>query len=315
VADVGCAGILVADTFCGVLDALPAPGELLALDAMPASAGGCAANVAINLAKQGVSVDVIGCLGRDAAAHTVIDGLNNAGVSTEQIIYVDEKTSQTVILVVRGEDRRFLHMFGANKSLSMRHMTRDWLQTLKVFYLGGVYVLPGVDPAQLADTLRFCREHGVTTVVDVVLPKTLRNFDDLRLWLPHVDYFVPNDDEARQITGLDDPAEQTRALTGLGARYVVVTAGEGGLVAAGEGRLWRAGAFQVEAVDMSGSGDAFSAGLITGIVRGWDMPRMLRFASAMGASATLAMGTTTSVFTTAQAEAFLQTHLLEIVEE
>jgi sugar/nucleoside kinase (ribokinase family) len=315
VADVGSAGILVADTFCGVLDALPAPGELLALDAMPASAGGCAANVAINLAKQAVSVDVIGCLGRDAAAHTVIDGLHNAGVSTEQIIYVDETTSQTVILVVRGEDRRFLHMFGANKALALGMVARDWLKTLKVFYLGGVYVLPGIDPAQLAETLRFCREQGVITVVDVVLPKSLRSFEDLKLWLPQVDYFVPNDDEARQITGLDDPAEQARALTALGARHVVVTAGEAGLVAAGDRRLWRAGSFRVEAVDMSGSGDAFSAGLITGIVRGWDMPDMLRYASALGASATLAMGTTTSVFTAAQAQAFLQTHPLEIVED
>src|SRR5262245_10627745 len=103
---------------------------------MPASAGGCAANVAINLAKQAVPVDVIGCLGRDAAAHTVINGLSHVGVSTEQISYVDETTSQTVILVVRGEDRRFLHMFGANKALSMRQISRDWLKTLKVFYLG-----------------------------------------------------------------------------------------------------------------------------------------------------------------------------------
>src|SRR5262245_23982218 len=135
-ADVGSAGILVADMFCGPLDALPAPGELVALDSIPAEAGGCAANVAIGLSKQGISVDVVGCLGRDAASEVVLKALDNAGVSTGQITYVDENTSQTVILLVRGEDRRYLHVFGANKLFSMGQISRDWLRTLKVFYLG-----------------------------------------------------------------------------------------------------------------------------------------------------------------------------------
>ena len=62
-AEVGCAGILVADTFCGPMKRLPREGELLAIDEMPSKAGGCAANVAIDLAKQGVAADVCGCVG------------------------------------------------------------------------------------------------------------------------------------------------------------------------------------------------------------------------------------------------------------
>lgn len=313
--DVACAGILVADMFCGPLDALPAPGELLALEAIPAKAGGCAANVAIDLTKQGISVDVIGCLGQDATAHIVTNGLRDAGVTTDHIIHVDETTSQTVILLVRGEDRRYLHVFGANKALSMRHITRDVLRGLKLFYLGGLYVLPGIDPDELADTLRFCQEQGIITVVDVVLPRNLHNFDDMKHWLPHVDYFVPNDDEAAQITGLRDPRQQALALAALGARNVVITGGEKGVFAYSDGHLWQTEAFRVEAIDTSGSGDAFSAGLITGILRGWDMPRCLRYASALGASATLAIGTTPGVFTTEQAEAFLLSHPLDVREE
>jgi len=314
-ADVGSAGILVADMFCGPVDALPAPGELLTLDDIPALAGGCAANVAIGLSKQGVAVDVVGCLGRDAAAQVVLKALDDAGVSTAQIAYVDETTSQTVILLVKGEDRRYLHVFGANKLFSMRQVSHDWLRTLKVFYLGGVYVMPGIDPDELAATLRFCRENGIITVADVVLPKSLQNFDDLSRWLPYADYYVPNDDEARQMTGLDDARQQADALAELGARTVIITGGERGLLALSVGRRWQAGIFEVESVDMTGGGDAFTAGLITGIVRGWDLPRSLAYGSALGASATLAIGTTPGVFTASQADAFLKTHRLEIREE
>ena len=73
---VGCAGILVADTFCGPMPALPAEGELLAVASMPTRPGGCAANVAIDLAKQGVAeVEICGCVGRDAGGRMLVESL------------------------------------------------------------------------------------------------------------------------------------------------------------------------------------------------------------------------------------------------
>jgi len=72
VATVGCAGILVAYMFCGPMSALPEPGQLLTVDDMPTSVGGCAANVAIDVARQGIDVEVAGCLGHDAAAEQVV---------------------------------------------------------------------------------------------------------------------------------------------------------------------------------------------------------------------------------------------------
>src|SRR5260221_13484863 len=114
--EVGCAGILVADTFCGPLDEIPPQGALIALDAMPAKAGGCAANVAIGLSKQGIAADVVGRLGHDPSAQVVLGALTRAGIGSQYITFSDtQPTSQTVILLVRGQDRRFLHMFGANK--------------------------------------------------------------------------------------------------------------------------------------------------------------------------------------------------------
>ena len=307
-ADVGCAGILVADTFCGPFDALPQPGQLLALDSMPSRAGGCAANVAIDLAKQGISVDVVGCVGGDAAAQVVLGELAKWKVGCNQIAAVDEPTSQTVILLEKGQDRRYLHMFGANKRLSVDHLRHDWLQGLKVFYLGGLGVLPGLDMGRLAEVFGFCRKQGILTVLDVVLPSTTQHFDNLFRLLPQVDYFLPNEDEARQITGQSDPEKQARLLLGHGAGTVIITQGQLGAFAASAHGRWRSPAFRVESVDMSGGGDAFAAGLIRGILAGWEIPQMLRYASALGASATTAIGTTEGVFTADQAEGFLNEH-------
>ncbi|MBC7810949.1 MAG: carbohydrate kinase family protein [Burkholderiales bacterium] len=314
--DVGCAGIMVADIICGPMDALPEEGQLLALDSLPATAGGCASNVAINLGKQGIAADAVGCLGSDPAAQVVVNELHKFGVGTKHIRYVDKyPTSQTVILLVRGQDRRFIHVFGANKALTISQIDRDWLAGLKVLYLGGLFVLPGIDMDELRDLLQFCREKGVKTVLDVVIPHQQKGMNGLERVLPYVDYFVPNDDEAQNLTGLSEPLEQARTLQQCGADTVIITRGSGGTLALHGHDLWQADAFKVDTIDPSGGGDGFSAGIVMGILRGWDMPQMLTYGGILGASATLGLGTTAGVFTAVQVEQFLATHQLTISHE
>ncbi len=308
---IGCAGMLVEDTFCGPMDALPPEGQLLQLETMPVKAGGCAANVAIDLAKQNLPVDVVGCLGRDSSAKVLLSCLKEHGVNCDQIARVGgHPTSKTVILLVAGQDRRYLHVFGSNRAFTVGHISRDWVKSLNVFYLGGLCALPGVAVPELKDLLLFCRRHKVTTVVDVVVSQSWNQAQELRQLLPAIDYFLPNHDEARLITGETDTRAQLRSFRAAGAQYVVITQGKAGAVAANGRSSWTCSAYPVDCIDPSGSGDAFSAGIITGIAQGWMMPRMLRYASALGASATRAVGTTEGVFQAAEVEAFMATHRL-----
>ena len=305
-ADVGCAGILVADTFCGPMKRLPLEGELLAIDEMPSKAGGCAANVAIDLVKQRITAEVCGCVGADPSAEVLLQSLRTAGVGCGQIQRVDgHPTSKTVILLVEEQDRRYIHIFGANAAFDVRRIRRDWIDRLKVFYLGGLFAMPSVCTDELAELLAYCRQRGVVTVVNVVVPQDRAGMEDLGPLLPQIDYFLPNDDEARRLTGIADPPCQAEALLRLGARTVIITCGPDGSFAARRRDRWRADAYPAHSIDPSGSGDAFAAGIVTGIVRGWDMPETLRYAAALGASATTAVGTTDGVFTAEQARAFL----------
>ena len=315
-ADVGCGGVLVADTFCGPMEALPGEGLLLAVDDIPSGAGGCAANVAVGLAKQDVAVDVVGCLGRDAAARIVIEGLEAHGVGCGQVVYyADHPTSKTVILIVEGQDRRYIHSFGANRAFTVGHIRRDWIAGLKVFYLGGLLLMPSLRMDELLELLAFCREKGVVTVVDVVISQHVGGMAELSPLLPFIDYFLPNNDEARILTGCDRPADQLRTLMAEGANTAIITCGTEGCLAARHGACWRTGIFHMDVVDPSGSGDAFTTGIIKGILRGWDLPRMLRYAGALGASAVRAIGTTPGVFTEGEAEAFIAAHQLEMEQE
>ncbi len=312
-ADVGCAGILVADTFCGPMKQLPVEGELLAIDEMPAKAGGCAANVAIDLAKQGFSVDVCGCVGADASAEVILQSMAAVGVDWEQVSRLSSHaTSKTVILLVKGEDRRYIHVFGANTAFTVQRIRREWIDTLKVFYLGGLFAMPGIDTRELIDLLGYCRQREIVTVVDVVVPQGEVDMDSLRPLLPHIDYFLPNDDEARRLTGLIDTEQQVEFFLRHGVRTVVITCGTEGAVAASGSDRWQGDICRVPSIDPSGSGDAFAAGIITGVLHRWDMSRTLRYAAALGSSATTAVGTTEGVLNTREVQAFLQRHPLSV---
>jgi sugar/nucleoside kinase (ribokinase family) len=313
--DVGCAGLLVEDTFCGPLTALPPEGSLLALDDMPVRAGGCAANVAIDLVKQGIAVDLAGCVGRDGSADALLKTFARHDVGCSRVVRVEQyPTSRTIVLLIEGQDRRYLHVFGANNAFSIEQISHQWLSSLKVFYLGGLFALPGIEFSKLAALLAFCREAKVKTVVDVVVPQGHAGLTQLKALLPLIDIFLPNDDEARAFTGLSDPFDQLRAFTDAGANTVIVTRGGRGSVAGKDGKMWTCGAYSMDVIDPSGSGDAFTSGVIRSLLQGWDLPQTLRYASAVGASATRAAGTTDSVFSAADAEAFVIEHPLTVTE-
>ena len=189
---VGCVGLLVQDTFCGPLAGWPAEGELTLLQEMPAGAGGCAANVAIDLARQGVAAEVVGCVGGDLAAGVLLESLERCQVGTSRIKRVAGlPTSTTVILLIQGQDRRYLHVIGANREFAIEQIARDWVRNLKIFYLGGLFALPGIELSKLAELLQFCRGCGVTTVLDVAVPHEQRGLTQLTGLLPLIDVFLP----------------------------------------------------------------------------------------------------------------------------
>jgi len=314
--EVGCAGLLVEDTFCGPLRGVPQPGSLVVLEDMPARAGGCAANVAVNLAHQGVQADVMGCLGEDAAAEVVRSAFHKRGIGCTHLSTITGlSTSRTVILLVNGEDRRYLHSVGANQMFTLDHIPRHLLVGLKVFYLGGLFALPGINLIGLAELLAHCQSNGVTTVLDVVIPQDFSGMLQLKRLLPHVDVFVPNEDEARALTARSDPIEQLKDFADAGSNTVIITRGRLGSVSKCGERVFRCDAYPVDVADPSGSGDAFTAGVIRGLLNGWEFPHLLRYASAVGASVNRSIGTTDSVFSAKEAEDFIANHRLSVIEE
>jgi sugar/nucleoside kinase (ribokinase family) len=311
--EVLCAGIVVADHVCSPISHLPAPGELVLADRLLLTIGGCAANVAVDLVKLGVPAAVAGRVGDDIFGRVVADMLRDHGVDDASLVVTaGTDTSQTLIVNVAGQDRRFIHSFGANRSFAASDIPAVQVSRCRVLYLGGYLLTDEVRPAELAAVFRAARAAGARTVLDVVTPGAADYLPRLEGLLPEVDIFLPNDHEAQLITGLKDPLEQAQLFHRLGARTAIITMGDrGSVLVCGDLRL-RAGTYQVPFVDGSGGGDAFAAGYIYGLLQNLDPAACLRLASAVGASCVRAVGTTAGVFTRPELDAFLRRQSLQV---
>jgi len=302
-------GIAVVDLIASGLARVARPGELAFCSVRP-SIGGHACNVSADLVRLGLPgarLRAVFPAGRDAFGEFLAGRLREQGVRAEPVRVAGVPTSLDLILVAKGEDRRYHCDPGANVALTaapvLALLERHRPQ---VYYAGGVGLLGRFD-ADLARVLARARRLGALTFVDVVSPYR-KGWAFLRRALPQTDVFHCNGDEAAALVGETDPARAASAIRGLGAKTVLVTGGGAGAVAAlAAGPVLRVPAFKVRVVDPTGAGDAFSAGVILKLHalrrRGTKVEdlsadhwrEILIYASACGAVCTTGVGTTTAV--------------------
>jgi sugar/nucleoside kinase (ribokinase family) len=311
--EVVCAGIIVADHVCTPIARLPAAGELILAERLMLTLGGCAANVAVDLSKMEGKAAVVGRVGDDIFGRVVSEMLKEAHVDASGILVTANcDTSQTLIVNVQNEDRRFIHSFGANAEFRAQDIPRDLVRNCQVLYLGGYLLMDKLQQSELLPIFAAARESGAKTVLDVVTPGPVHYLLKLERLLPFVDVFMPNELEGQLITGEPDPLKQAEIFRKLGVGTAIVTLGSGGAVVVSEEGRFRSATYQVPFVDGSGGGDAFAAGYIYGLLKQMAAEDCLRYASALGASCVRAIGTTTGVFKKSECEAFVREHSLKI---
>jgi len=306
-AEVVSLGILVADIWGRPVNEWPQRGRLPVVDEIGMGLGGCDANTGISLARLGVAVAVMGCVGQDGFGDFVIERLRQDAIGVNGVQRTDAAgTSATLIMIDDTGERTFIHYFGADAHVDPAQLDMVTVKRSKLLHLGGVLLMPGFDGEPQAEVLAEAKAAGVTTCVDTVWDDTGRWMTAVGPLLPHTDIFVPSLAEAQQLTELERPEDVAAALLDAGVGIVALKMGpEGSYVRTADAEL-RVPAYQINPVDGSGAGDAFAAGFIYGYLHDWDLERTAKFGNALGALCTTAVGTTTGIRDYQQIISFLQ---------
>ena len=308
-----CLGLLCADLVCDPIPALPNEGQLKETERMELSLGGCAANTAFDLARLGVSTGISGCVGDDVLADFIVGTLNAAGVDTAGVVRTAEvATASSAVVNVRDQDRRLISYAGANTAMTAELIPAGVLESASVVYIGGFLMLDGLESEAMLQRLAQAREAGTRILLDVVQVDDADAMERLHRFLPYTDVFLPNNDEAALLTGLEDPWEQAEAFRAAGAGTVVITEGQRGAHLMNDQLKLRVGAYDTDYQGGTGAGDAFDAGFIAALLESHDLPTCLRWGSALGASCVRSPSATSSVFTRDEALRFMESHTITV---
>jgi sugar/nucleoside kinase (ribokinase family) len=293
--DVVCLGILVADAIARPVDDLPARGSLGLVDELSLRGGGCALNTASVLAGLGLEVGVAGKVGADSLGDFLLGLVDERGLDRRGVVVgPGVATSASAVLVDSAGERTFLHLPGASATLRAEELDRSYLFSGRALHLAGALVMRELDGEPAAAILAEAQKLGLLTSLDTVHDAT-GGWARALPCLPHADVVTPSLAEAQALSGRDEPAAAAARLHEQGAAAVAITLGEQGSYVSGPGFEGLVEPFAVEAVDGTGSGDAFAAGILYGLLAGWPLERSARFANALGALATTAVGATEGV--------------------
>ena len=310
-----CIGDMVADIFSSPLERFPEPGQLGLTDEIAVFPGGNALNTAIALSRMGEQVAIAGSVGDDALGSLLLNQLQSLGLDVRGVRREPQgQTASTLILRIQGEDRRFIHALGVGAEFSGEHVSMDLLPDNGIVFVGGYLKLGAWNDEGLAKLLCRACQRNCRIVFNVCIAQG-SGVDPSRCLplLEHVDMFVPNEDEARIITGETTLTSQAKTLRQAGARTVVITRGQQGLYADDGMQTIEMGIFRVPMVDPSGCGDCFTAGIVAAQGRDWDLVRTLKFASAVGALGATALGCTNGVPSFAEVERFVKENQVKVI--
>lgn len=285
------------------------------------AAGGAAANVAVGLRRLGTSSAFIGKVGDDPFGHFLADTLSEEGVDIAGIRFEPRARTALAFVSLRADGEReflFYRHPSADMLFTPDEVDRTLLEQARIFHFDSI----SLAAEQPRETALFAadeaRRRGALVSYDVNLRLPL--WKDEATARTHVieglgraALVKMSDDELEFLTGAREPQGLFATLWHDRLVAVVITLGRRGCILATKDGIRTIESIAVKAVDTTGAGDGFVAGLLDGLSAAPEdlhdvdaLMRYCRFASAVGALTTTARGAIPALPRRQQVETLLE---------
>ena len=257
-------GVIAADVVLRV-QRIPAPGDRINAETLGWRIGGSSANVACGLSTAGHHVRLVGPVGRDSMGDSLLAELEQYGVDTEYSFRAETATPRTLILLDDTGERTIIALDSGAKLSSFLPTRGPDLRSVDCVYVEGYTRYP-TDTAAAAESALVVASPpvpGATTWPATVV--------------------IGSETEYHDVTSAGI-FEAVRSVSGERLKWVLVTRGSDGADAYAASSELHVDAVAADQVDATGAGDAFTVGLLHGLLRGDDMIAALQAGAAWGAA-------------------------------
>jgi sugar/nucleoside kinase (ribokinase family) len=171
---VACVGLLVADTVGTPIDALPRRGTLEIIDRIELHTGGNGANTSASLAKLGMPVALLGKVRPGQLRRLHVVRSRRAASTWPACAAMRPPEPRPRWLSSFDAERTFLHVPGANATLTESDIAWDAITDARIFHIAGLQLLSALEGEPLARVLAEAKRRGMITTLDTVMnPRSL----------------------------------------------------------------------------------------------------------------------------------------------
>lgn len=257
--------------------------------------GGLASCALVAAARLGARTKIIALVGDDDAGQYIRSELESEGVDTSSLIARSGSESHISLILVDEwtGDRSIITRPPTGRPIALSEIRREDITAAKVLFIDDVSELT-------LQAARWAREANMNVVLDPARP-----YEIIKEVLPYVDVPIVPEQWAEAWMPGRPPEAVAEALCAEGAAIAAVTLGARGSVVSWEGGTRHIPAFPVDVVDTTGAGDAYHGAFMAALLEDWEVPRMARFAAAVGSLNCRAIGGRTALPARQEVDRFL----------
>ncbi|MCR5760490.1 MAG: carbohydrate kinase family protein [Sphaerochaetaceae bacterium] len=294
--DVICIGMALVDSIIKGFDSTPVSESGFRAASSTLAAGGEAVNEAVTASKLGLKTSIMCALGHDMAGSLVESFISGNGVDTSLILHPQEHSTPVTTMFVNDD--------GSRKSVTNRSHAfnfrpeehTDKIKYARAVILGSLFRAPFDNLTSVKEVVECAHRNNTLIVADTKLPNfNFMGLEDVKEVLPLIDFITPNEDEGRYFTGKNTAEEMAQVFLSYGVKNVIIKLGSKGCYYSSSSTSFSLPSLNIKAVDATGAGDNFVAGLVSELLKGSDIHKAVEFANACGALCCTKVGACTAL--------------------
>jgi sugar/nucleoside kinase (ribokinase family) len=271
--------------------------------------GGAPMNTLVGVARLGSTSGAIAAVGEDPFGQFLVQELKRNGVDTS-CVKVKKGTLTTLAFVANEPEtgeRSFIFyrkpwVSGTSDSaLSVQDINFDYIKNAEILHVSGFALSQNPSRKAILAAVKHAKKEGVKVSFDPTLrsdvwssERTIRKL--YRQMLKFSDIATFSREEAIFIFKTENPEKAAKMALKHGVNIVGIKLGvNGALLMTKESKKIHIPAFKVNAIDTTGAGDGWNAGLLVGILKGWDLETCVTVANAVGALVVTKRGAITAL--------------------
>jgi 2-dehydro-3-deoxygluconokinase len=249
------------------------------------SIGGDVSNVAVAVARQKSQAGMLTRMGQDSFAEEILQLWEREGIDTSRIIR-DEEAPTGIYFISHGPSGHvfdYRRVGSASSRLKPSDIKKEHLLNVKILHLSGISLAISDNACEASlRAIELAKENGVKISFDPNLRLKLWSLSRAKAIIQHVaslaDFVLPGLDDARQLTGLENPESIVDEYLKMGVEVVALTLGDQGvLLATQDSMREQIPGIPAKLVDATAAGDCFDGGFLTEWLRTKDLLQAARY--------------------------------------